>query len=133
MRDLAPCCICGHSDREMIYPSRGGDIADSRDIDPYSGHYQINRCGGCELIYSSPIFEESVVRGIYENYNETNVAEEEVDNVRRTMQGYYRLAAPFLRDRQRILDIGCDIGLFLEVARDDGFARLYGLEPVAVA
>src|ERR1700722_18666458 len=104
MRDLAPCCICGRSDRKMIYPRRGGDVADSPNIDPYAGHYQINQCCGCQLIYSSPIFDESVVRAIYENYKETNVAEEEADNVRRTMQGYYRLAAPFLCERQRILD-----------------------------
>jgi 2-polyprenyl-3-methyl-5-hydroxy-6-metoxy-1,4-benzoquinol methylase len=133
MRDLAPCCICKHSDRKMRYPSRAADIAEPETVNPYSGHYQINECGGCGLIYSSPIFDEPVVRAIYANYSETNVAAEETDNVRRTMQGYYRLAAPFLVEKKRILDIGCDIGLFLEVARADGFLEIHGLEPVSVA
>jgi len=133
MRDLAPCCICGHSERKTLYPSRAADIADPRTVDPYSGHYQINECGGCGLIFSSPIFDEATVRHIYDNYSEANVANEEMTNVRRTMLGYYRLAAPYLGGKRRILDIGCDIGLFLDVARTDGFKELYGLEPVAVA
>jgi 2-polyprenyl-3-methyl-5-hydroxy-6-metoxy-1,4-benzoquinol methylase len=133
MRDLAPCCVCRHSDRKMRYPSRPADIADPETVDPYSGHYQINECGGCGLIYSSPIFDEATVRHIYDNYSEANVASEEVDNVRRTMLGYYRLAAPYLTRKQRILDIGCDIGLFLDVARAEGFSELHGLEPVTVA
>ena len=49
------------------------------------------------------------------------------------MAGYFRLAAADIHNRQRILDVGCDIGLLLEVARNDGFKELYGLEPVAVA
>ena len=49
------------------------------------------------------------------------------------MAGYFRLAAADIHNRQRMLDVGCDIGLLLEVARNDGFKELYGLEPVAVA
>lgn len=133
MRDLAPCCICQRSDRKVLYRSRAADIADPTKINPYSGHYQINQCNGCGLIYSSPIFDEPVVRTIYANYSETNVAEEEIENVRRTMQGYYGLAAPYLIKKERILDVGCDIGLLLEIAKADGFAELYGIEPVAIA
>jgi 2-polyprenyl-3-methyl-5-hydroxy-6-metoxy-1,4-benzoquinol methylase len=133
MRDLAPCCICKHVDRKVLFPSRAADILDPETINPYSGHYQINECGGCGLIYSSPIFDDHIVRAIYANYSETNVANEEIGNVRQTMSGYYKLATPYLTKKERILDIGCDIGLFLEVAEGDGFSELYGLEPVTVA
>ena len=49
------------------------------------------------------------------------------------MGSYFQLASADIHNRQRILDVGCDIGLLLEVARNDGFKELYGLEPVAVA
>src|SRR5215467_12914771 len=133
MRDLVPCCICKCSDRTVLYPSRAANIADPKALNPYSGHYQVNRCSGCGLIYSSPIFDESIVRAIYANYSEANVSSDELGNVRRTMLGYYSLAAPFLLKKDRILDIGCDIGLFLDVAQRDGFSELHGLEPVPVA
>lgn len=45
------------------------------------------------------------------------------------MDGYYALAQPFLTERERMLDIGCDIGLLLESARQDGFRELHGIEP----
>jgi 2-polyprenyl-3-methyl-5-hydroxy-6-metoxy-1,4-benzoquinol methylase len=53
--------------------------------------------------------------------------------VKRTMAGYYRLAAPSLTGRERILDVGCDIGLLLQAAKEDGFQELYGIEPVPKA
>jgi SAM-dependent methyltransferase len=73
--------------------------------------------------------DEGVAR-LYEGSRETNVVPGEEDNVRRTMRGYYRLAAPHVPSRQRMLDVGCDIGLLLEAAREDGFAELHGIEPV---
>lgn len=133
MRDLTPCCICGQSDRTMLYPATNTALAAPARLNPYSGHYQINQCAGCGLIFSSPIFDEEGVREIYTNYSESNVSDAEIENVRRTMSGYYRLAQPFLNGRERFLDIGCDIGLLLDVAQRDGFSALTGLEPVAVA
>lgn len=133
MRDLAPCCICGTSERELRFaatPQSGSGLPASG---PYGGHYQINVCKGCELTYSSPIFDERDVQALYTGYSEANVADDEIANVRATMKGYYELGRPFLPQRKRGLDIGCDIGLLLDVMRDDGFEELHGLEPVAVA
>ncbi len=77
--------------------------------------------------------EEAGVAALYERSREANVEAGEEDNVRRTMAGYYRIAAPYLAARDRILDVGCDMGFMLEAARADGFKELYGLEPVPVA
>jgi len=100
---------------------------------PYSAHYRINRCAGCGLVYSSPIMEAWGVAALYQNSSETNVMSGEEDNVRRTMRGYYRLAAPHLLARGRVLDIGCDMGFLLEAAAADGFRQLHGIEPNPIA
>ena len=134
MQDLSPCCICNSSKSRVVFPStlqRAEHWFD--DFDPYSGHYQINRCEGCDLLFSSPIFDDREIQSLYSGYKETNVTSSELANVRRTMAGYLSLASPYVHNEQRILDIGCDVGLLLEVARDNGYGELYGLEPVAVA
>lgn len=133
MRDLAPCCICGTFDRTLRYKATPNTDERLGSLNPYSGHYQINVCNGCGLTYSSPIFDESDVHALYTNYSEANVADEEIDNVSATMKGYYDLGRPFLPRRKRALDVGCDIGLLLDVMRQDGFEELHGLEPVEVA
>lgn len=74
--------------------------------------------------------DDAGVTKLYEGSSETNVTPGEEDNVKRTMAGYYRLAAPFVAGRQRILDVGCDIGLLLQAAKEDGFQELHGIEPV---
>lgn len=133
MRDLAPCCICGCSERDIKYRETSQSSDELRALGPYSGHYRINVCKGCGLIYSSPILDEREVNELYTEYSEANVAHKEIQNVRATMKGYYDLARPFIQQRERALDIGCDIGLLLEAMREDGFKELHGLEPVAVA
>jgi len=133
MRDLAPCCVCGSSDRTVRFPAtpRTGDELPA--AGPYAGHYRINTCNGCGLVYSTPIFEQEQVLELYSNFSEANVAEGEIENVRVTMRNYYELGRPFLPRKQRALDIGCDIGLLLEVMQSEGFTELHGLEPVGIA
>ena len=134
MQELTPCCICHGIRSHVIFTGtlRRGESWHSG-FDPYRGHYQINQCDGCGLLYSSPIFDDRDIKSLYKGYKEINVGPGELSNVARTMAGYYRLASPHLRERERILDVGCDIGLLLDVARADGFKDLYGIEPVAVA
>jgi SAM-dependent methyltransferase len=133
MRDLSPCCICGASGRAVCYEATPRTEEGLPSSGPYGGHYRINVCQGCGLVFSSPIFDESAVDALYTGYSEGNVADAEIANVKSTMRGYYDLGRPFLRGKQRALDIGCDIGLMLEVLREDGFLALCGIEPVPVA
>jgi 2-polyprenyl-3-methyl-5-hydroxy-6-metoxy-1,4-benzoquinol methylase len=88
------------------------------------------KCDGCGLLFSNPIMNDQGVSLLYEASKETNVEPGEESNVKRTMRGYYHLAAPYLSGRHRMLDIGCDIGLLLQAAREDGFQELHGIEPV---
>ena len=132
MREII-CPICGGVDKVIVYESRLPPTFDETAPPcPYSSHYRINRCA-CGLLHSSPIMDEAGVAALYEKSSETNVAAGEEDNVRRTMRGYYKMAAPHLAARARVLDIGCDMGFLLEAACADGFVELHGIEPNPVA
>jgi SAM-dependent methyltransferase len=135
VRELV-CPICGSTARRQLYREKVG--AEPRDTttrvaDPEGNHYRINRCLGCGLVYSSPIFDEAGVAALYTHSPHTNVRQGEEDNVRNTFRGYYRLARSHLDGRRRILDIGCDIGLLLGMAEGDGFEELHGVEPNPLA
>jgi SAM-dependent methyltransferase len=133
MRELV-CPICNGRERRILYPARlPADFSEASPPSPYAAHYGINECAGCGLVHSSPIMDEAGVAALYETSSETNVVPGEEDNVRRTMALYYRLAAPHLRGRERMLDIGCDMGFLLEAAGRNGFRELHGIEPNPVA
>ena len=116
----------------MMYPASFVDSSPPVDR-PYEAHYQINRCRGCGLLYSNPIADAAATATLYTEAAHTNVALGEEANVRRTFEGYYRMARPFVRERGRFLDVGCDVGILLGIAAADGFGELVGLEPNPVA
>ena len=134
MREIERCPICRNPDRAIIFDGTldGTDIAAAR-RNPYGAHYQINRCRACGMIFSSPIFDDADIAALYEHARSTNVMSSEEENVKNTMRLYYALVKPHLLHRDRVLDIGCDVGLMLELARRDGFRELIGLEPNPVA
>jgi SAM-dependent methyltransferase len=133
MRDVV-CPICNSRNGTVLYGARlPANFDEAAPPSPYSAHYQINRCSTCSLTYSSPIMDDGGVSRLYEESSETNVSPGEEGNVRRTMALYYQLAAPHLHGRQRMLDIGCDMGFMLEAAKADGFRELHGIEPVPKA
>jgi SAM-dependent methyltransferase len=133
MRDVV-CPICDSRGATVLYgPKLPANFEETAPPSPYSAHYQINRCVNCGLTYSSPVMDEVGVSKLYQDSRETNVSSGEEDNVRRTMVLYYRLAASHLRARERVLDVGCDMGFMLEAAKSDGFKELHGIEPVPAA
>jgi 2-polyprenyl-3-methyl-5-hydroxy-6-metoxy-1,4-benzoquinol methylase len=133
MREIV-CPICNSCSGKVVYgPELPAKFDETAPPSPYAAHYQINRCVNCGLTYSSPVMDEWGVSRLYQNSSEPNVSAGEEDNVRRTMALYYRLAAPHLRGRERMLDIGCDMGFMLQAAKSDGFKELHGIEPVPAA
>jgi len=134
MQRLEPCSACGASQAQMLYPSTlSAGAGWHPGFDPYSGHYQIDRCGACGLIYASAVFSDADIAALYSGFPAANVDALEIANVKATMAGYYAMARPYLTRKGDFLDVGCDVGLLLEVAAGDGFDRLYGIELVDVA
>jgi len=128
------CPVCEGARRTVLFPANfdasrmdGGMFAvKGRSRAP---HYQVNRCSDCGMVYSSPLLEPAALARLYREFPHENTCEREVGNVMATSRQYYALARPHLVKRERVLDIGCDIGLFLTSARADGFRELYGIEP----
>src|SRR5438046_867639 len=129
MREIIKCPGCDGTDRKIVYRASASLAGASALQDPYRAHYQINRCVECGLLRSSPIFDPESVGRLYSHALAANTSGQEIDNVRKTMAGYYELLRRRLPAQQRLLDIGCDRGLLLQMARQDGFREVYGIEP----
>jgi SAM-dependent methyltransferase len=133
MIDVA-CPLCEGSRRTVLYPANFDPARLDDETFAVKGkarapHCQINRCDGCGMIYSGPILEPAALARLYRESRHENTGPREVDNVAATFRRYYALARSRVSNRARVLDIGCDIGLFLDNARGDGFRELYGIEP----
>jgi SAM-dependent methyltransferase len=128
------CPLCEGTRRTVLFPANFDPSRVDGDTFTVKGrsrapHYQINRCDGCGMVYSGPVMEPAALARLYREFGHENTGEREVGNVAATCGQYYALARPRLAGRERALDIGCDIGLFLGHARADGFRELYGIEP----
>jgi SAM-dependent methyltransferase len=131
LKYVEACPICRSREQGTVYESTldTEKAARGQRLDPYKAHYRINRCQGCGLLLSNPVLEDARVKQLYEQAEATNVVAGEEENVRRTMAHYYSLVRPYLPGRQRMLDVGCDMGFLLDVASRDGFEELHGIEP----
>jgi len=136
VRELV-CPICAGTEAAQLYREtfvvEPGALGEGSTVNPEGVHYRINRCAGCKLVYSSPVLDEAGVAALYTRSPHTNVREGEEGHVGRTFEGYYRLVRPRLGRRDRMLDIGCDVGILLAIAQQDGFGEVFGVEPNPMA
>jgi SAM-dependent methyltransferase len=127
------CAICESDawDREL-YPDRlGADPATygrfSARRQPDRVHYRMVRCRKCGLVRSDPVLPDEELARLYQgstfNYGEESVC------ARLTYAQYVRETLPLVKERARMLEIGCGNGFFLEEAIGLGFAEVYGVEP----
>jgi 2-polyprenyl-3-methyl-5-hydroxy-6-metoxy-1,4-benzoquinol methylase len=132
--DIA-CNLCGAHDAQLVYPSTldsaTPDAADFRCTSAtYGIHPPIVRCRVCGLMYANPRWEANLVR---ENYNvvedPTYVEEREgrVLTFQRNLQPFEDLIASNSQSR-RLLDVGCHIGVMVELAQERGWDA-WGVEP----
>jgi len=131
------CAICD-TDRwdQLLYAERLGDGAftserfSARRL-PDRVHYRMVRCGNCGLIRSDPVLEETELAGLYAASHLTYAHEAEFAGD--TYAHYLREALPLAPARDRLLEIGCGNGFFLERALDLGFTEVSGVEPSRAA
>ncbi|KKU51529.1 MAG: hypothetical protein A3A28_00325 [Candidatus Sungbacteria bacterium RIFCSPLOWO2_01_FULL_47_32] len=128
------CAVCGDSDNFSItYPERTGaekigpDVFSARRNVSQKSHYRMVRCKQCGLLRSNPVFSESELAGLYRESKLTY--EREIGNLNRTYGYYLRVLENLGVRKERLLEIGCGNGFFLEEAQAKGYKEVYGVEP----
>ena len=130
-KTLCPICETDRHDRE-VYVSN----FESKDLNeqvfsarrlPDRLHYRMVRCRECGLLRSNPILSPVALARLYEKSRYTYAAE--AIFTRRTYGELLRRAAPLAPGRERIMEIGCGSGFFLEDALAQGFREAHGVEP----
>lgn len=127
------CAICGSKSKSKILyratldPQKINEKLFSARRFPDRIHYQINKCLGCGLIFSSPILPEKKINSLY---CRSDIEYSELTPY--LNQTYYNHLKSRLKTGSRdikILDVGCGNGFFLEMLQSRGIKEVYGIEP----
>ena len=130
-----PCNLCGARDATLFYPSTltnaSLDAADFRcTSSAYGVHPPIVRCNVCGLVYANPRWDSSLVNESYSVVEDPTYVEERTGRVltfSRNLAPFENLVAPNSSTR-RLLDVGCHIGVMIELAQKRGW-EAWGVEP----
>jgi len=126
------CAICQKSDYKVLYPASfdlqkiNQDIFSARRL-PDKVHYQIVKCKNCGLIYSNPILEAEKIEHLYKTSMLTYC--QQTEDIGRVYAYYLKKDLKYIPSQERILEVGCGNGFFLEKAKELGFKEVYGIEP----
>lgn len=89
-------------------------------------YFQMVRCKDCGLFYSSPRPCEGALEDLYREV-EDPIYKEELEGRIRTFSRNLKNLKKYKRTG-KLLDVGCSLGLFLDLARKDGW-EIRGIEP----
>ena len=134
--EYIPCNLCGSTDSVVLYPSTLPENESDHDVTRYNctcpgygQHYTIVRCRQCGLVYTNPRRKADDILDDYEEVEDPLYLEEREGRVltfRRNLRPLESLAPP--TSGTRLLDVGCHIGVFVEIARERGWDA-WGVEP----
>lgn len=124
------CNLCGAYNAQILYPSTLSEGLPSNKIErfrctssSYGKHYTIVKCRNCGLIYANPRPEGAIIRHNYEDVVDRAYLEERQGRVltfKRNFRPLEQLAESNSSGR-KLLDLGCHIGIFLEIAQKRGW------------
>jgi len=127
------CAICDTDqwDRPLYHEALGdgaftSDRFSARRM-PDRVHYRMVRCGDCGLVRSDPVLDEAELAQLYAASRLTY--QHETGFAGETYAHYLGELLPLAPAKERLLEIGCGSGFFLERALDMGFAEVTGVEP----
>ncbi len=95
------------------------------DLKPLVGFekHHLVKCGSCSFVFCNPIPTQEELNKVYESYGRNDYLSD------LTIQAYERILDSFesFRKTNKLIDVGCGIGYFLEVAKRRGW-DVYGTE-----
>jgi 2-polyprenyl-3-methyl-5-hydroxy-6-metoxy-1,4-benzoquinol methylase len=132
--EFVACNLCGSSRARLRFPStldrRRSRAPDFRcTSDGYGIHPPIVQCLECGLVYTNPRYETAEITETYRAMEDPLYVLEREGRVltfERHLRPIERLLGPG-RGR-RLLDVGCHVGVFLEIAQAHGW-EAWGVEP----
>ena len=134
--EYVACNLCGSRDSKVLYPSTVPEGSTAGDVEHfrctssgYGKHHTIVKCRNCGLVYTNPHRKASAILHNYEEVVDQLYLEEREGRVltfRRNLRPLEELMPP--DPGRRLLDVGCHIGVFLEIAQERGW-EAWGVEP----
>lgn len=129
------CPLCGSNNYKVLYKStlKKEDLKKEvlteslkNSLDDYSKHSQIVRCLECSMIYTNPMED---AKAILEGYGDVVDYEYlKTEKFRKILlEEHLNAVEKFIRPG-KILDVGCFVGYFLELAKSRGW-QVQGIEP----
>ncbi|KPK42263.1 MAG: hypothetical protein AMJ78_03105 [Omnitrophica WOR_2 bacterium SM23_29] len=109
------CNLCGGNEFEVLKDVK---------ISPLGGETKLVKCKRCELLYLNPRYDEEEERKYYaSHYFEKDTFEiwgdERVDIFKHNLKMLRKY-----KENGKLLDLGCGVGQFLKVAKDNGWDAL---------
>jgi 2-polyprenyl-3-methyl-5-hydroxy-6-metoxy-1,4-benzoquinol methylase len=134
--EYVACNLCGSKSSEVLYPGTAPEGPTAEDIEhfrctsaSYGQHHTIVRCRDCGLVYTNPHRKASAILHNYEEVVDNLYVEEREGRVltfQRNLRPLEELMPPV--QGRRLLDVGCHVGVFLEIAQERGW-EARGVEP----
>jgi len=128
------CAICKTLNNSTeIYPPKLSDETidektfSARRFYDKKNHFRIVKCRTCGLLRSDPIIDAALVGQLYKDSSLTY--ENHIPNIQKTYGRYLKRVTKFSPSKERLLEIGCGNGFFLEEALSQGFKEVWGAEP----
>lgn len=130
-----PCNLCGARNAQLLFPSTLSHAALTAEdfrctSSAYGIHPPIVRCNICGLVYANPRWDSSLINENYSVIQDPTYVEERQGRVltfERNLAPFEKLIAPNSTTR-RLLDVGCHIGVMVELAQARGW-EAWGVEP----
>ncbi len=111
-----PCPVCEKSEHKAMFTKEGGDYV---------------KCATCEMVYLNPALKDRFLTEFYQSNHsvQAETVEADLKFYRSIYQSGLDLAETVRpAPKNAILDYGCSSGLFLDLSRENGWQKTYGIE-----
>jgi 2-polyprenyl-3-methyl-5-hydroxy-6-metoxy-1,4-benzoquinol methylase len=134
--EYVSCNLCGSNQTRLVFPNTISNPKQPQNLEAfrctssgYGRHHAIVQCLNCGLIYSNPRWDDSELINSYEAVEDPLYLQEREGRVLTFEQHLHPLEKITGQAHGRkLLDVGCYIGVFLEIAAKHGW-EAWGIEP----